>query len=148
MGVLGRRHDHRGCAMTVHKFPEEPLPENKSLLNRQSKNALKQLKEAADPHYLYSLQLADAVLQKGLYQPRGPELEQTVHGMYGWKPKDAQRYLEQNTQGDPIELFPSTPGKPPNPEDLAAAILGEIEHKLSLPSASGYPTIHPRYLRE
>ena len=132
--------------MVVQKFPEEPLPENKSLLNRQSKNALKQLKVPPDPYFLYSLQLGEAAIEKALFQPRGPALLESIQLMYGWKPKDAQQYLEQNAQGDPTNLYPRTPGKPPNPEDLAAAILGEIEQKLSAPSGSGYPPSIPDYL--
>lgn len=132
--------------MVVQKFPEEPLPENKSLLNRQSKNALKQLKVVPDPYYLYSLQLGEAAIEKGLFLPRGAALLDSINLMYGWKPKDAQRYLEQNAQGDSTDLYPRTPGKPPNPENLAAAILGEIEQKLSAPSASGYPASIPDYL--
>ncbi len=134
--------------MTVQKFPEEPLKENQSLLGRQSRNALKQLKAPANPYHLYALQLGEAALERGLYVARGSALLDSIHLMYGWKPADAQKYLEENEQGDPIELFPPSRGKAPNPEDLAAAILGEIEHKLSLPSGSGYPTIPPKYLRD
>lgn len=52
--------------MTVVKFSKEPLPENKTRLNQQSKIALKQLKVPADPYYLYSLQLAEAALERGI----------------------------------------------------------------------------------
>ncbi len=134
--------------MTVHKFPEEPLRENKSLLNGQSKNALKQLKAPANPYHLYSLQLGEAALERGLYLARGSALLESIHLMYGWPAKDAQRYLERDSQGEEIDLYPKTPGKAPNPEDLAAAILGEIEDKLSLPSGSAYPALPPEYLRE
>ena len=129
--------------MTVHRFPEEPLPENKSILNRQSKVALKQLKVSPDPYYLYSLQLGEAAIDKGLFLPRDPALLESIQLMYGWKPANAQRYLERDFQGEEIELFPRTPGKKPNPEDLAAAILGEIESKLSAPSGSAYPAKIP-----
>jgi hypothetical protein len=119
-------------------FPHEKLEANLTLLNRRSKLALQALKEVPDPGYLYSLQLASVALERGLYQPKGQELELTVHGMFGWKPENAQKYLEENANGEPIEL---TPDGRPNPEDLAAAILGEVEHKLSLPSGSNYPTM-------
>ncbi len=132
--------------MTVQKFPEEPLPENKSLLNRQSRNALKQLKAPANPYHLYSLQLGEVALERGLYVARGSALLDSIHLMYGWPVADAERYLERNAQGEEIDLYPKTPGNAPNPEDLAAAILGEIEHKLSVRSASGYPKTHPSYL--
>jgi hypothetical protein len=132
--------------MVVQKFPEEPLPENKSLLNRQSKNALNQLKVPPDPYYLYSLQLGDAAIDKGLYLPRGSALQESVQLMYGWKLADAQRYIEQDEMGDPIELYPRTPGIPPDPKDLAGTILQEIEDKMSAPSASGYPPSIPDYL--
>lgn len=61
--------------------------------------------------------------------------------MYGWKPQNVQRYLEQNAQGEEIELLPR--GKQ-NPQEIAVAILQEIEHKLSLPSRSTYPTLPPK----
>ncbi len=122
-------------------LPHETLKENLTLLNRRSKLALQALKEVPDPGYLYSLQLASVALERGLYQPKGQELELTVHGMFGWKPPNAQKYLEENAHGEPIEL---TPEGRSTPEDLAAAILGEVEHKLSLPSGSGYPTLPPR----
>ncbi len=136
--------------MTIHKLPsEELLPENKSLLNRQSKVALRKLGAFPEPPYLYSLQLAELALEKGLFLANSPSvLMEAVQGMYGWPPAAAQAYLERNAQGEENDLYPRTPGKLPNPEDLAAAILGEIEHKMSLPSGSGYPAHPPAYLRD
>jgi hypothetical protein len=117
-------------------------------LNKQSKNALKQLKVPLDPYYLYSLQLGEAAIEKGLYQPRGDALLDTVQGMYGWKPKNAQAYIEQDETGETIEIFPPSEGKPPDPTELAGAVLQTIEDKMSSPSGSGYPPSIPDYLRK
>lgn len=125
--------------MTVQKLHQpEPLKENRNLLNQRCKNALKKSGEYPNPHYLYSLQLADLALEKGWYEPLSYECRETVSQMYGWKPANAQRYLERNAQGEEIELLPS--GKL-SPKEIVAAILSEIEDKLALPSASNYPTL-------
>jgi len=124
--------------MADQALQQEKLPQNRSLLNRRCKLALASLKEVPDPKYLYSLQLASLALERGLYPSRGPELQLTVDGMLSWSPENAQKFLEENAQGEPNELAP----KPrQSPEQLAASILGEVEHKLSLPSASNYPSM-------
>ena len=123
--------------MTVPQLKQEQLPQNRSLLNRRCKNALGLLKVGVDPTYLYSIQLASLALEREWYRPMGQELELTIHGMSGWNQENAQKFLEQNSAGDPIELAP----KPRmSPQDLAAAILSEVEDKLSQRSGSTYPT--------
>lgn len=99
-----------------------------------------------DPYHLYSLQLGDEAIDKGLYQPRGDALQMSIHQMYGWKPKDAQRYIEQDETGEEMLLYAVTPGKPPDPKELAGAILEEIENKMSSPLGSGYPPSIPDYI--
>jgi hypothetical protein len=67
--------------------------------------------------------------------------------MYGWKPAEVQKFIEQS-RGEEISLYPKTPGIPPKPEDLADAILQAIENKMSAPSGSTYPASIPDYLRK
>ena len=123
--------------MKVLKFLQEPLKENLRSLNRQCKRALRAVTRWPDPHYLYSLQLMSWALESGKYAPRGP-LEAQVSLMFGWKPKEVVRYLEQCLSGDEIDLI--DPGlKNPDPEELAGVILSEIEDKLS--AKTGYPPL-------
>jgi len=124
--------------MTVHKFPQEMLPQNRSWLNRQCKNALGQLKVGANPSVPYCVQLADLALEREWYRPMGQELELTIHGMYGWKPESVRRFFEIDEAGDEIDI---TSGPGMSPEDLAAKILDHVESKLSEPTGSTYPTL-------
>jgi len=123
--------------MKVLKFPQEPIPENKQPLNRMSKRALKQVGEKPNPYYPYCLQLALWALDKGKYQPRGQELELSLGLWLGEKPADVMRVFEESIDGEPMDLV--DPRKKHDPEDLAAAILSEVEDRLSL--RTGYPSL-------
>ena len=128
--------------MTVHKFPQEHLPQNRSGLNRQCRKALQQLKVGLDPYSPYCIQLASLALEREWYRPMGDELEESIYRMYKWKPESVYRYFEIDEAGDEIDI---TSGPGMSPEDLAAKILDHVESKLSEPTGSTYPTLWKGY---
>ena len=138
----------------VPKLTGEPIPLNLNPLNQLAKKALNEVKADADPYLLYSLQLAQWVLDDHLDQvPEpasqfGPELTEATWKITGWDPLAAQAVLllvpENDSSKSEVEfaatkLAEEFQGQSRLPEQLGARLVDHMWMNLKRSVASLRP---------